>query len=232
MALGLTSLVMAFSDRITIAAYCIIGAAFFDVFDGLAARLLKATSEFGKQLDSLSDLVSFGVAPSMILYQLLIMTFVNNSEGGTFLVENATLTQSLILYSAYTPALFGAIRLARFNITDKKKGVFYGLPIPAAALFIVAIWLVLANTHSDAIRNLIINFKFLFVFNGLLAFLMVSNIQLLALQFDGLSLRKNFPRYLVIASGIVLITLFKEMGIIHTMGLYLVISLIFVSFRA
>jgi CDP-diacylglycerol--serine O-phosphatidyltransferase len=102
-------------------------AAVFDVFDGLTAKLLHATSEFGKQLDSLADLISFGLAPAVMMYHLLILSFVYQSDTADFLIETASVGERLILYSSLLILVFAALRLARFNVTTHIGSDFYRL---------------------------------------------------------------------------------------------------------
>ena len=111
-------------ERLSVAAYFIFAAAVIDFLDGFVARLLKASSEMGKQLDSLSDVVSFGVAPSVILYQLLKISFIKEESG----LE----TSIAWLLPAFIVACAGAYRLARFNLDNSQSYGFKGVPIPAA----------------------------------------------------------------------------------------------------
>ena len=111
--------------------------------DGLTAKLLHATSEFGKQLDSLSDLISFGLAPSLFIYCMFREYFL--LKDPSFSLESALLSNKILLFSSFLIAVFAALRLARFNIDTTKRDDFRGLPVPANALIIVAVWISFHN---------------------------------------------------------------------------------------
>jgi len=133
---GAIAIILTFEGRnnLILASYFIYIAAVFDFFDGFAARALRATSPIGKELDSLADLVSFGLAPSMILYQLLKYSM--QIKQFSF---SLPLSQVLILFSALLIALFSAIRLAKFNTDTRQTESFLGLATPACAMLIASI---------------------------------------------------------------------------------------------
>ncbi|MEY3679312.1 MAG: hypothetical protein RI924_1453 [Bacteroidota bacterium] len=118
---GCVGLVFAFENQLIFAAYAIGISAMLDFFDGMTARLLKAYSEIGKELDSLADVVSFGVLPSLIIYQLF---------------KTSTSVHAYLPYLAFMIAVFSALRLAKFNVDTRQSEHFIGLPTPANALLI------------------------------------------------------------------------------------------------
>jgi len=121
-------------DNLILASYFIYIAGLFDFFDGFSARTLKATSAVGKEMDSLADMVSFGMAPSIILFQLL--------KSGLQIKQFSFSLPPLdiiMLFTAFLIAIFSAIRLARFNVDDSQKEVFKGLATPASAMLIASI---------------------------------------------------------------------------------------------
>lgn len=132
---GFLAILMVFEGKLTVAAWLIVLAAFFDVLDGFMARLTNGDSVFGIELDSLSDIVSFGVAPGILIYAWLFSTPASGP---------ANIALPLV---AALPALCGAIRLARFNIDAKveQTSFFKGLPIPAQAMMLVAFFLTFKN---------------------------------------------------------------------------------------
>lgn len=172
-------------EQLTWAGICIMIAAVIDFLDGFIARLLKATSELGKQLDSLSDVVSFGVAPSVILYQLLRMSYARE-EGGIYI-------SIMVLLPAVIVAMAAAWRLGRFNIATDQQYSFRGVPVPAAGLFIASLPLILHGSNLPAISNLIVNKWILYGVILSLSYLMVSNHRIIALKFAGIKLRKDWP---------------------------------------
>ncbi len=162
---GVIATIFAFKGEIEISALLIICASVFDFFDGFAARLLKAVSEFGKQLDSLADLISFGLAPAMILYNLFLL---NNPEG------------SFLEYSTVLIVVFSALRLAKFNIDTEQTVEFKGLPTPASALLIISI-AYYCFTNDNVLTGFFLNPYALLSLSVLVSALMVAPIRLLSL---------------------------------------------------
>ncbi|QQS52047.1 MAG: CDP-diacylglycerol--serine O-phosphatidyltransferase [Bacteroidota bacterium] len=206
-------------------------AAIFDLADGLVARLLKATSDFGKQLDSLSDLVSFGLAPSIMMYKLLFLSFVDQSESSTFALDQAGIGEILLLGASLSLVLFAALRLARFNITSHSGNFFIGLPVPAAALSVVSVWIEFHQTDNEIMLDLILNPWVLVFILVLLSYLMISKIPMLSLKFKGLGFAENRWSYLLILGSLVFYILFGSSSLIFIMGYYLLLSFIWAFFK-
>ena len=187
---------------VELAFICIGAAAVFDFCDGLAARVFKAYSEVGKQLDSLSDLVSFGVAPAMILFNL--MSYAN---GG-----------AIASYVALFIPIFGALRLARFNVDDRQTTTFIGLPIPANAIFWIGMSAWMASTGNypgdTAMILLVIG----------MSLLMVSPLKMFSLKFKNLTLRDNFRRYVIILAAVLFVIFNGLAGLAWTILLYIILS--------
>src|SRR6186713_1255662 len=170
-------------------------AAIVDFLDGFLARLLKANSAMGKQLDSLSDVVSFGVAPGLIIYQLLRITFAREENGLDISI--------VFLLPALIFACAAAWRLAKFNLDESQQYSFKGLPTPAAGLFVAALPLILHFPSSTInVTDYIINKWVLYLIIILLSYLMVSNLPLMSFKFKDYSLKNNLPKYLLIIIGI------------------------------
>lgn len=182
-------------EKIWWGSICIGIAAIIDFLDGFVARLFNATSEMGKQLDSLADVVSFGVAPGMILYQLLRISFIQEENG---------LDTSV---AAFLPALIfpaaGAWRLARFNILNDSTGDFKGVPIPAAGLVVASLPLILFYNYFDIVPVLL-NKWALYSIIIILSFLMVSNARFMAMKFTDASVKNNLPK--IILAGVAIIS--------------------------
>lgn len=205
-------------EKITWAALCIGAAVLVDFCDGFLARLMNADSEMGKQLDSLSDVVSFGVAPGMILFQLLQLAFAAKPSG----LETSLLWMS----PAMLIPLAAAWRLARFNIDTTHREHFSGLPVPAAGLFIASLPLI-ALYHSFDIQVLLINPWILYGIILCLAALMVSRLPLMSMKFNHMGFAENLPRFLVLIPSIPLILLLKWMSVPILFILYILVSLLF-----
>lgn len=198
-------------------------AALFDFFDGWIARMLKCVSEFGKQLDSLSDVISFGVAPSFILYKLMVFSRVESSTH--FDIAEPGLLQTLVLSSSFLVAIFAALRLARFNIDASQKESFRGLPTPGAALLIVSLGFII-DQRNLSIEPLLLKLWFLVGFTLFVCWLMVSGIRMFSLKFKNYSLKDNVLRYLFLLLSAVLIVVFRIPGIFPVILLYILLSLV------
>lgn len=211
---GVLAIVCVFEFELHYASWFIIAGALLDFFDGLVARLLNAHSELGKYLDSLADVVTFGVAPGIIGYQILA-----SSHG----LEWFTFIPLMI-------PMFGALRLARFNAATNQDDSFIGMPIPANALFWLSLPLILH--FQDTFRPIFIQPQwishptFIVLFTALFSLLMVSNLPMLALKFKDLSWSNNHYRYVFLVLSILtaIFFFFEAMPII--LLLYVVISLI------
>lgn len=194
-------------------------AAVIDFLDGFVARLLKASSELGKQLDSLADVVSFGVAPGMIVYQFLRLSFA--SEIGGLEVSIFWLSLAFIIPCA------GAYRLGRFNIDATQTTNFKGVPIPAAGLFIAAFPLIYWYNTNETILKILTNKWFWFSIILFISYLMVSTLPMLALKFKGVTLKKLLPFIIVLVVGVVTAFFLGYVGIVAGFITYVVASLAF-----
>ncbi|MEO8819795.1 MAG: CDP-alcohol phosphatidyltransferase family protein [Ginsengibacter sp.] len=182
-------------EKISWAAVCIIIAAVIDFLDGFVARLLKATSDMGKQLDSLSDVVSFGVAPSVILYQLLRFSFARE--------ENGLYISIIWLVPAFIIACAAAYRLAKFNLDNDQQFSFKGIPVPAAGLLIASFPLILHFNTMANLNALLINKWFLYGTIIILSYLMVSNYRMMSLKFSDFTLKNNLTKIILLVIAIV-----------------------------
>lgn len=188
-----------FPEKLAWGSFFIFLAAVVDFLDGFVARLFKATSKMGEQLDSLSDLVSFGVAPGMILYQLLRLSYAQE-EGGLD-------TSFISLLPAFIFTAAAAWRLAKFNISTDQSDSFRGVPTPAAGLLIASFPLIIWYEYFG-MQQLFINKWFLYGVIVLVSYLMVSNLPLMALKFKDFSFRNNTGRFILIGlSAIIVIVL-------------------------
>jgi len=164
--------------------WIVIGAV-FDFFDGMSARALGVSSPIGKELDSLADVVTFGVAPSAILFRLFCQVHYP---------EMLMPLRDVIPYTAFIMAAFSALRLAKFNLDERQTTQFIGLPTPANALF----WGSLVLGQHAFLVSLKFNAVFLFLFMLLFCMLLVSEVPMLALKFKDLSWEKNKVKFIFI----------------------------------
>jgi CDP-diacylglycerol--serine O-phosphatidyltransferase len=191
-------------------------AAVVDFFDGFVARLLKASSAMGKELDSLADVVSFGVAPSMILYQFLRLSIAKEENG---------LNVSIIwLLPALVVACAAAYRLAKFNIDDSQQYGFKGVPTPAIGLLIASFPLILVNS-GDTVAALLLNKWVIYAIIALVSYLMVSNLPIMALKFKDYKLKNNMPKVILLLLAVVSAIFLKWLAIPVMFILYIILSL-------
>lgn len=203
-------------------AYFILFAGIFDVLDGLAARALQVFSPIGKDLDSLADVVSFGVAPSMILFKMLWATLM--AEPYAFDVNMLSLVPAFIFVCA------GALRLARFNNNNSaQKNYFIGMPIPAAGLFIATFPLV--NWHNPEMGIYLQNKWVLYVVITVLSLLMVSRISFIKLVPAKWNMRNIWPQTILliasIAGAIAIVSYNMYIVIPAVFTLYIILSFIY-----
>ena len=211
-------------EQIWLASLFIGIAALVDFLDGFVARLFKASSEMGKQLDSLADVVSFGVAPGMILYQFLRLSFARES--------NALDTSMIWLLPAFLLPCAAAWRLARYNIDTEQSLSFKGLPVPAAGIFVASLPLIYWNINEAWVGELLLNKWFLYAIIFLLGWLMVSRLPLMAMKFSDYSIAKNLPKYLLIVVAIVSVLLLKWLAPPVIIVAYVLLSLLFKNKKA
>ena len=206
-------------ESIYLASIFIAIAAVIDFLDGFVARLLKASSEMGKQLDSLADVVSFGVAPGMIVYQFLRLSFAQQGDG----LDISTLW----LMPAFIIPCAGAYRLARFNIDTEQSFGFKGVPIPAAGLFIAAFPLVYWYSNNNTIVEVLRNQWFWYAIVLVISFLMVSTLPMLALKFKGVNIKKLLPFIIIAIVAVVSAIFVGWLAVPIGFLTYVLVSLIF-----
>ncbi len=181
----------------------IFAAAVFDFCDGLSARALHAYSDIGKELDSLSDLVSFGVAPGMLIFNTILCSGAPIWAAATALLVPA----------------FGALRLAKFNVDTEQSHTFKGLPIPANALFWIGVsaWIAQHGYPSTPVMIVLV---------VLMSLCMVANFKMFSLKFKNMALLPNLKRYAIIAAAIAFFIIYGVSGFAWTIILYLLLSLL------
>ena len=213
---GFIALNFAATGDLLTASWFITAAMIFDFLDGFSARLLKAYSDIGRELDSLADVVSFGVAPAIIIFQLLADAFPAVDVPGSF---------GLLLISSFMPVC-GAIRLAIFNLDRSQSTNFKGLPIPANAIAVISLVIAGHYSGSSFISTLTASPLFLILLTVTLSLLMVSRITLFSLKISNFKFKGNEGRYLLL---FLLATAFVFLGINAAaliIPLYIISSLI------
>ena len=184
---GCIAVVMVFRNHLDWAAYLIFIAAFFDLLDGLTARMMNLFSPFGKELDSLADMISFGFIPGAIMFKLF-----QQSDFMSWPVPHSVLR--LIQFAPFILTVFSALRLAKFNLDTRQTSSFIGLPTPANTLLIVSLPLIIMQSdHADGL--LLLNPFFLLILTGILSFLLVSEIPMFSLKAKSLKWKGNELRF-------------------------------------
>ncbi|MFV0521297.1 MAG: CDP-alcohol phosphatidyltransferase family protein [Mangrovibacterium sp.] len=206
------------------AAICIGLAAVFDFLDGMSARLLHSYSELGKQLDSLCDLVSFGLAPATIAFSLLQLSLFGDLY--TFSEIQATWYEWLLLASCLFIPIAGAFRLAKFNIDTRQETGFLGLPIPANALFFASLAGIVAWSNSAIAIDIVLNKFNLLISIIIFSSMMVSEVPMFSLKIKNFSWKDNQIRYIFLVLCLILMLLLGIVGLPLIIISYIVLSII------
>ena len=212
---GGIAVIFAVKGDLSTAALFVFFGIFFDFFDGFLARKLNVSSEMGLQLDSLADLVTSGLAPALVLVNLIELSILPSQDANCLLPYLGLL---VLLCSAY--------RLAKFNISAEQSQFFIGLPTPANALLIMSLPLVLDYQNSDSYNALILNPFFLVVVTLLSSFLLNAPVKLIALKFKTWNFSENASKYILIIFSLVGLILFKFAVIPLIIIFYIIISLV------
>lgn len=252
---GILAIIFTVTGRIDLAPYCIFASAIFDFLDGFIARILKVPSELGKQLDSLADMVTFGVAPGVIVYELLRLRFMSSAFEGSisrgFLDYFPWNTSSMDTGIWRTPELasdweltilpyfgliipvFALFRLAKFNLDTRQTDSFIGLPTPAMTLFFASLPLLIHSSISNdsdfyfnVVTNIILNPWFLLTSALIMSILMVVELPLFALKFKHFKFKGNEIRYVFLTISILLLATLFFWAIPLIIILYVILSLI------
>lgn len=210
---GCVGIVFAFKGELIIAAYAIFLSAIFDFFDGLASRVLKSFSGIGKDLDSLADIVSFGVLPAVIMYQLFL-------EARQIYEVSPWLN-----FIAFLIAVFSALRLAKFNVDTRQSENFIGLPTPANAILIASFPIIISQ-HNQYYTPYLLNPYILSVFTLVMCSLLVIEVPMMSLKFKSKNFNENIYRYLLLLFSAILILFFKFAAIPVVILIYIALSII------
>jgi CDP-diacylglycerol--serine O-phosphatidyltransferase len=181
----------------------ILAAAVFDFMDGFAARLLKAYSPIGKELDSLADMVSFGLAPAAIVFTMMEFTLFGKNQPMQDI--HGDWSQWIALYTCLLIPVAGAFRLAKFNTDDRQSEQFLGMPIPANAIFFASLGLILEWGTNAVIPPIILNKFVLLTCIFICSFLMVSELPMFSMKFKNLHLKENAIRFLFLGTTILML---------------------------
>ena len=212
---GAIAVIFAVEGALTIAALFVLLGIFFDFFDGFLARKLKVESTLGLQLDSLADMVTSGLVPGLIMFQLLSLSI---SGSGHYM--------DLLPYTGLLITLGSAYRLANFNIIVDQKNYFTGLPTPANALLILSFPMILEYQNNEAFNFIILNPWFLLAFTLTSTVLLNSPVKFITLKFQTWKISDNLEKYIFLILSLVFLIIFKFFGIYLIIFSYVLLSLI------
>ena len=219
---GTLAIFSVFNNQINYAVIFIILAMVFDFFDGFTARLLKAYSELGKELDSLADIVSFGVAPSFMAYHLIL----NTLPGAELTFWSSwNFGMKAMLFSPLLIPAFSALRLAKFNLDTRQTSSFIGMPTPALAIFWAT--LLIGREQGFYLYNLFFSNPYTLGFSVIiLSLLLVSELGMFSLKVKNLSFRDNKILYLFFITLIILTLIVGKEIILFIIPIYILFSII------
>jgi CDP-diacylglycerol--serine O-phosphatidyltransferase len=216
-------------DFVTAGLFVVIGI-FLDFFDGFAARLLNVSGELGKQLDSLADMVTSGVVPGIIMFNLLYQSSFKNldtqfiDKGISPIIMSNDYIFSWISYIGLLLTLGAGYRLAKFNIDTRQSESFIGLPTPAMSLFVISLPLIQEYATNAWVQDLISNNYFLIAVTLVLTYLMNAEIPLFSLKFKEYSLKNNLVKYFFLVTSLLLIVILNFISIPIIIILYVLLS--------
>ena len=227
LASGFIAIIFAANGDMLTASWMILAAMILDFLDGFSARLLNAYSSIGKELDSLADVVSFGVAPALIIYQLL-----NDSLSlyAPAIVNSDGIKASLILFIPVIMPVCAALRLAIFNIDTTQATTFKGLPTPANGLAVISVVIAGHYSQSTIFSSLTGSPVLLIVFTIILSLMMVSRIPLLSLKTSNLKMKGNEGRYILAGLVLAALAIFGITATPFIIPLYILVSLLSLLF--
>jgi CDP-diacylglycerol---serine O-phosphatidyltransferase len=229
---GTIAVYFAVKEQLVLAAFFVCLGIILDFFDGFSARLLNVQGELGKQLDSLADVVTSGVVPGIVLFQLIHKSLTTGSwnKRSNLMVDlitddyfNKTFLISII---GLLFTLAAAYRLANFNIDERQTSSFIGLPTPAAALVVLSLPLILVYSNNEIANNIIGNVWFLIGLTITLCYFMNAEIVLFSLKFKNFSWKKNKIKFIFIAITVLMCIVFKFIAIPIVIILYVLLSVV------
>ncbi|WP_336690907.1 MULTISPECIES: CDP-alcohol phosphatidyltransferase family protein [unclassified Chryseobacterium] len=197
-------------------AVCIVLSLILDFFDGFTARALKANSNLGTQLDSLADMVSFGLVPGLTMFKML-EPFGTNLFGMTLPFE--------IQYFGLLITLFSCLRLAIFNLDEDQKYYFKGLNTPSNTILIFGLFY--AFKENQSFEFLLNNEFALIILTIISSWLLISPIKMIAMKFKSMKLQDNYPKIALLVGSVIILIIFRSVGIPMVILYYILISIIF-----
>jgi CDP-diacylglycerol--serine O-phosphatidyltransferase len=220
---GFIAIIFAANGDLVTASWLVLAAMIFDFFDGFSARLLKAYSEIGKELDSLADIVSFGVAPAFIIYQLLVTAFNGPIPSVSGSVSGLA---GILIYVPVLMPVCAALRLAKFNNDTAQTASFKGLPTPANAIAVISVVIAANYTSLPLLKSFTESPAAIIIYTIIISLLMVTDLPLLSLKFKNLMFKGNEGRYILIGLVAISFIIFWLAAAPLVIPIYIIVSLI------
>ncbi len=225
---GCIAVLFAVSGDLILASLFVLLGIFFDFFDGFAARLLNAQSEIGLQLDSLADVITSGVVPGIMVFQLLNLSLFGSMRNMTDIFYRNGWNLSFNDYLPFLGLLIivaSAYRLAKFNVDTRQTSSFIGLPTPANAIFILSLPLILQYQFSEFAESIILNKWFLLALIPVSCYMLNAEIPLFALKFKTWDFKSNAVRYVFLGITLILLVALQFVAIPLIIIVYVLLSI-------
>ncbi|NDK18685.1 MAG: phosphatidylserine synthase, partial [Zetaproteobacteria bacterium] len=207
---GVIAVLFAAINQLEVAAYFVFGGIFFDYFDGFTARLLKVQGELGKQLDSLADVITSGVVPGIVMFQLIRQSLGQWTEPIWFTSVDKL---NWLPFLGLIIPLASAYRLANFNIDTRQTSSFIGLPTPALSIFVLSLPLIIGQESSPLIESIFKNSITLILITLIGSYLLNAELPMFALKFKTYQLKENLLKYIFLILSLLLLVGFHYTAI-------------------
>ena len=221
---GCISIVLAFEGYLLLASYLVFLSAIFDFFDGMSARLLGMYSELGKQLDSLADMISFGLVPAVLIFNVLKNNYLTHNIS--FNLSEFTFLELLLIFSPFIIAIFSGLRLAKFNIDKRQSNSFIGLPTPANAIFFASLIITSYTYPESFVHSIISNNLILLGLIMFFSFMLIAEFPMFSLKFKKIKFSENKIRYFFIGVSVILLISLHTIAVPIIILFYIILSAI------
>ncbi|MCK5781047.1 MAG: CDP-alcohol phosphatidyltransferase family protein [Flavobacteriales bacterium] len=226
---GLIAVVLILNGYFVWAGFFTFLGAFFDFFDGMVARLLGVSGELGKQMDSLADMVSFGVVPGMAMFMMLKLANADLSDVVFYSNDSLNILinkDTVYALPGFLITLFSALRLANFNIDTRQSSSFIGVPTPAITLFVLSIFLISVLKQSEMVESFVASPWMLYLVTVLSSYALVAELPLFAMKFKVWNWQDNKIRWIFVAISLVLLLVLQLVAIPLIIVIYVLLSII------
>lgn len=220
---GVIAVLFAAINQLELAAYFVFGGIFFDYFDGFTARLLKVQGELGKQLDSLADVITSGVVPGIVMFQLIRQSLGQWTEPIWFTSVDKL---NWLPFLGLIIPIASAYRLANFNIDTRQSSSFIGLPTPALSIFVLSLPLIMGQESAPLIDSMFKNPVTLILITLIGSYLLNAELPMFALKFKTYQLKENLTKYIFLILSLLLLVGFHYTAIPLILILYIALSII------